>query len=300
MFFGARIISALALLFSAWSLSSSAALGQVAEAQRLLNSMSLEAGPVDGVAGPGTMKAWQAFLQHRGLPADLPINATTIKELRGVMEPPMPKADGLSFENVGRGFVGEHSYELFPDDPTKFCVTVRRGDYDPVDYRQSGSASERQYGFPLRKQRAEIQATSELPPDATYTVDFDMLIDSPTAGIIFQIHRGGSGGGMNFSTINDRVVLTAGGDLELVPVLTRDWLGQWKRLRLVFHPARDGNSWFRVYADGEQLLDTSGRAARYPMHGATLHFGLYRGQISSEATACYRNIRLARGDGGAP
>ncbi len=300
MMYTSRIlISYVFIIISSMTLALPAA-GQVAEAQRLLNSMSLDAGPVDGVAGAGTMKAWQAFLQHRGLPLDLPINSETIKELRGIMEPQMPKARGLRFENVGRGFVGEHSYTLFPEDPTKVCFTVRKGDYDPVNYQNSGSANERQYGFPLRKQRAEIQAREELKPDATYTVDFDMMVDSSTAGIIFQIHRGGSGGGMNLSTIGERIVLTAGGELEMVPVLSGDWPGKWHSIRLVFHPATDGQSWFRIYIDGEQTLDTSGRNPRYPMQGAQLHFGLYRGQIPTEANACYRNIAFAKGDLGDP
>lgn len=290
----------LAIVAMGAMLSAAPAVAQVAEAQRLLNAMSLEAGPVDGAAGPATIKAWQAFLSHRGLPLDTPITAETIKELRGITNPPMPKASGMRFETVGRGFVGTHSYRLFDDDPTKFCVTVQKGDYDPVSYRDSGSAMERQYGFPLRKQRAELLDTTTRRNDRSYTVDFDVMVDSWAAGIILQVHRGGSGGGMNLSTNSQAIVLTAGGQLENVSVLRGDYVGKWHAFRLVFYPAGDGQSWFRIYVDGSLALDTSDRNPRYPMASANLHFGLYRGQVQEPATACYRNIRLSQGDLGAP
>jgi hypothetical protein len=275
------------------------AAAQVAEAQRLLNAMSLDAGPADGVAGPKTLKAWQTFLAHRGLPVDTPIDAESVVILRGQTKATMPRAEGLDLRIVGGRFPSIDSYQLDPHDPSKFCVILKPGDYDTVDYRDSGSAMERQPGFPLRKQRAKITG-QDLLVGRTYTADFELMADNALGGVMFQVHRSGSGGAIFLSGTPNSLIITAGDELQNVPAYWGDWVGRWLKLRFVFHPSPDGDSWVRIYVDGTQTLDTSDRNPHFPMKAAFVTFGAYRGNVATPTTVCFRNISLSEGDLGAP
>lgn len=292
-----KVLSCLALLV----VSATPALGQVAEAQRLLNATSLDAGPADGVAGPKTMSAWQTWLAHRGQSPDTPITAETVAELRGDTNPVLPTAKGMSdFQTVGRGFARFDSMEVDPDDPSSFCVNLRAGDFDTVDYSDSGSAMERQAGFALRKQRAEVQTIDSLPLNQTYTMDFKVMLDHALAGAFFQVHRQNSGGGIMLSTHSNSIRLQMGDELNQVAVYRGDYLNRWLEIRVVFYPGSAGDTWVRIYIDGEETLDTSDRQANYPMQMAYPHFGLYRGNVSAASNACFSDIVLSRGDLGAP
>jgi len=62
----------------------------VAEAQRLLNNLGYDAGPVDGLYGPRTAAALRAFQEDHGLPADGLVDAGSVSALRD--PPPMVTA----------------------------------------------------------------------------------------------------------------------------------------------------------------------------------------------------------------
>ncbi len=273
---------------------------QVAEAQKLLNALGLNAGPADGVAGQNTMRAWQEFLAHRQLPLDTPLDAAGLAELRGQTDVTMPRAEGLELWLSNGRFPSKDTYRLDPEDPTAFVVTLRPGDYDPADYSQSVEVQELQHGWNLTKQRAEIKSR-ELKAGQTYTVDFEVKVDNVAGGTFFQIHRGGSAGGVMLGTFPDSIRLNANEAIQNMAVLRGDWYGEWQALRVVFHPSPDGASWFRIYANGQLAIDTSNINPRYPMHEASLTFGLYRGSARGvESSAWYRNIRFAEGDLGPP
>jgi peptidoglycan hydrolase-like protein with peptidoglycan-binding domain len=273
---------------------------QVAQAQRLLNALGLEAGPADGAAGEKTMRPWREFLAHRGLPPETPLDAAGLAELKGQQDVRFPQAKGLTFHvNAGR-FPSKDTYRLDENDPTAFSVTLRPGDHDPVNYTGSGSSQERQHGWSLFKQRAEIDS-QELRAGRTYTVDFEVKIENVGAGTFFQVHRGDSGGAMMFEAFPNAIRINASEAIQNMAVYQGDWFDKWLRIRLVFHPSPSGDSWFRTYVNGEMTLDTSKLDARYPMHEATLHFGLYRGASRGQATtASFRGIALSQGDLGPP
>lgn len=275
------------------------AVAQVAEAQRWLNRLGLDAGPADGVAGPRTLKAWSDFARHRGLPEDAPLDAAALEELRGQQNARMPKAKGIKLEVVGDRFPSRDTYRLDAGDPTAFAVTLRPGDYDPVDYR-GGSAQERQRGWSLFKQRAELSSQT-LKAGRIYTVDFEVMVDNAAAGTIFQIHRGGSGGAVMLQVFPDAIRANMNEAVQNALVHQGDLFGKWLAIRIVFFPDPKGNSWIRTYVNGELTLDTSSIAPLYPMHEAQLRFGLYRGSGRGlSTTAMFRNIALMEGDQGAP
>jgi peptidoglycan hydrolase-like protein with peptidoglycan-binding domain len=271
---------------------------QVAQAQRLLNALGLEAGPADGAAGERTMRAWREFLTHRGLPLDTPLDAAAVTELRGQHDIRFPKASGVKWRIEGDRFPSRDTYLLDENDPTAFAMTLRPGDYDPVDYTGSGSSQERQHGWSLFKQRAEL-GSQELRVGQTYTVDFEVMIDNVAAGTFFQIHRGS--GAIMLAAFPNAIRANMNEAIQNSAVYQGDWYGKWLSLRVVFFPDPEGKSWIRTYVDGELTLDTSKVNSLYPMHEARLHFGLYRGASRGQATtASFRGITLTQGDMGAP
>lgn len=276
------------------------ALAQVAEAQRWLNRLGLEAGAADGVAGPKTMKAWNDFLAHRGLPPDMALDAAAVVELRGQQKVDLPKAKGIRVEVVGDRFPSKDTYRLDETDPSAFSVTLRPGDYDPVDYTRSGSSQERQRGWSLFKQRAELMSQT-LKAGQIYTVDFEVMIDNVGAGTFFQIHRGGSGGAIMLGAFPNAIRANMNEAVQNAAVHQGEWYGNWVSLRVVFFADPGGSSWIRTYADGELTLDTSTVKAHYPMQEAQLRFGLYRGAARGQVTtAMFRRISLSEGDLGPP
>ena len=277
------------------------AFAQVAETQRLLNSLGLDAGPADGAAGERTMAAWRTFLGFRGLPLDTPLDAAGLAEIRGQVDIKYPTTSGTTFDQVGYRFSSQDTYRLDPDDPSAFSITLKGGDYDPVDFRGSGDLIERSVNFNFRKQRAEL-VSQFFPSDQTYTIDFDVMMDNQNTGSFFQVHRDGPSG-LLLSAFKNGVMLYAGENLQnLVIYQTENWYGKWHPMRVVFRPAVDGKTWFRIYIDGQLAIDTSQRDARLPFSGsgATVSFGLYRGDFATATTASYRNIRLTESELGAP
>lgn len=269
---------------------------QVREAQAILNTLRLDAGPVDGVMGPKTVKAWQAFLRHRGLSESRPLDYAGLEELRGQRNISLPSTDGIRLSIASGRFPSTDTYQRDPDNPRAFSVRLRKGDYDPVDYRGSTSPFEQTAGINFNKQRAELES-QRLRPDRTYTVDFEVNIDNDKAGSIFQIH--GADGIAFLMAYSDAIRLSAGPYIQKA-VYRGAWLGTWQKIRIVFHPASEGNSWFRVYVNEVQTLDTMDLEGRLPMGHAVLHFGMYRGGSEAETVARYRSLALVSGDIGAP
>lgn len=283
-------------ILSAWMVLLGPVSAQVREGQAILNRLRLDAGPVDGVMGPKTVKAWQAFLKHRGLPESKPLDQAGLEELRGQKNISMPSTDGIVLSIAGGRFPSTDTYQRDPGNPSAFSVRLRKGDYDAVDYRGSSSPFEQAAGINFNKQRAELES-QRLRSDRTYTVDFEVNISNASAGSIFQIH--GKDGILFLMAYDDAIRMSAGPNIQKAGY-RGTWLGSWQKIRVVFHPASEGDSWFRMYVNRTQTLDTSAIEARLPMDHAVLHFGLYRGGSEVETVARYRNLKLGSGDAGAP
>lgn len=271
---------------------------QVVQVQRLLAGLMLDPGPADGAAGPKTMAAWKKFLKHRGLPEDLPIDAAGLEEISGQTRITAPRAAGLELSMNGDRFPSRDSYALAPDDAGAFTLKLKAGDYDTVDYRGSDSIFEQAPGFNLNKQRAEL-VSQKLRADRIYTVDFEVRVNNARGGSFFQMHGPGNSGIAYLMAYEDQIRLSAGPDLQTA-AFRGSWLGEWQRIRVVFFPSSKGESWFRIYVNGMQTLDTSTQSSKLVMKGATLHFGLYRGNSSTETVADYRNLAFRQGDAGPP
>jgi peptidoglycan hydrolase-like protein with peptidoglycan-binding domain len=281
--------------FATWAIPAGA---QVAEIQRYLAALKLDPGPADGAAGPRTMKAWAQFLKHRGLPPDTPMDAAGLAEIAGQSRISLPDTDGIDLEiNAGR-LPSRDSYVLDPNDDSAFLLRLKKGDFDAVDYRKSDSVFEQAPGFNLNKQRAEL-VSQILRADRAYTVDFDVRVSNARGGSFFQFHGPGNSGITYLMAYEDQIRLSAGPDLQQA-VFRGKWLGEWQSIRVVVYPSSTGESWFRIYVNGEQTLDTLGQSANLVINGGRLHFGLYRGNSETETTAEFRKLRLQTGDAGQP
>lgn len=279
-----------------------AAMAQVAEAQRLLNAIGFDAGPADGAAGAKTRAAWSAFLAHRGLAPDTPLDADGVAELRGQTGVKMPRTQGLDLRINAKRFPSRDSYSLDPDDPGMFTVVLKKGDYDPVDYRSSGDYLEQSRRLSLEKQRAEL-VSQDLRLGQTYTLDFEVRATNAGSGTFFQIHRGDSRGAIPVIAWEDSIRISGGQDFQNVAIHRGAWLGQWTRVRIVFQLDSGRDTWLRAYVNGTQTLDTTGRNVDFPFSRASrpsLHFGMYRGASPVTSITSFRNLALARGDLGPP
>lgn len=276
---------------------------RVAEVQRRLNNIQIDAGPVDGGWGPKTEAAVKQFLEYRGIEYDGTFSDNEYREIIGQKSVKFPSSGGISsWQIVGdKGFPSQDTYRRNPNDPSHFILTLRANDFDPA----KAPADDKYAAFKhynLKKQRAEIGSGRIIRFGQVYTLDFEVKVSNPTAGSIMQVHAGGSQGAVNITSYPDSIRLVAGRDINNVAVFRGDWIGDWVKVRLVFRVDRADRSFFRFYINGVETFDSLGMATDFGFSrkGASLAFGSYRGKSSTEVTVEYRNISLMRGDAGNP
>lgn len=76
-----------------------AAQDPTAEAQRLLNQLWFDTGPVDGVPGPKTRKAIEAFQHEQGLSPDGQVSDGLLARLRATVQEP-PSESGITVQRI--------------------------------------------------------------------------------------------------------------------------------------------------------------------------------------------------------
>jgi peptidoglycan hydrolase-like protein with peptidoglycan-binding domain len=296
---GRRQVLGMLAAGAVWPAGVALATPGLAEVQRALASLGLDPGPADGAWGPRTAAAVAAFAAHRGLAFDGTLTDEIATDAVGYVLP-LPQAVGLELRAVGGRFPSADSLTLDDPEPGAFTLRLRAGDYDTVDYRGKTDPFNSARALGMAKQRAEI-AGQTLRVGRPWTVDFDVWASGPEVGTFFQVHRGDNSahvlaypGAMRFS---------AGEMWQNVALLRADWYGVWQPMRVMFRPETDDSSVYRIWVSGELVLDTEGQPVDFPFdndEGATLHFGMYRGQSGTPAEVRFRNIALNDGDLGPP
>lgn len=284
---------------AAWPAGLALAAPGLAEVQRALASLGLDPGPADGAWGPRTAAAVEVFAAHRGLAFDGTLTDEIATEAVGYVLP-LPRVEGLEVRAVGGRFPSADSLTLDDPEPGAFALRLRAGDYDTVDYRGRTDPFNSARALGMAKQRAEI-AGQTLPVGRPWTVDFEVWASGPEVGTFFQVHRGDTSahlfaypGAMRFS---------AGELWQNVALVRADWFGAWQQVRVMFRPETDDTSVYRIWVGGVPVLDTEGQKVDFPFdreEGATLHFGMYRGQSDRPAEVRFRGIVLREGDLGPP
>lgn len=272
---------------------------QLAEVQRTLNAWQLDAGPEDGVWRPETEKALTAFLTHRGIEFGGAFGPEDYREVMGQTEFRLPLAEGLEFCQSD-GFPSQDSYEISDTDPGMFSISLRKGDFDRTDYRNTNEIYDSTTQN-FNRQRATVHSCEWLGPDQTYTLDFEVKVADLSVGTFFQILPEGDEG-IELQGFPDSLRVNAGSAITMKAVYRGDWLGDWVTVRTVFRPDPGDRMFFRFFVNGKPGFDSTGQRTTFGFtsKGARLAFGAFRGNSSREGKASFRNIRLSSGDLGAP
>lgn len=265
---------------------------QVLDIQRVLAQLGLEPGPADGAPGPRTRTALDRFMNHRGVSFDGTITEGVWREVIGVTRINLPDTPGLQLGIVPPRLPSADSYARSTNNPRQFTLRLRRGDYDPVDYRGNRNIFSSGLGINFSKQRAEL-SSQQLRLGRSYTIEFEVNISNPSAGTFFQFANGDSA--MVLLAYPDAIRFNAGQAAQNIALLRGDWIGSWHQFRIGFHPDSARGSWVRFFVNGTEVFDSRGRDLDLPFVNAFLKCGLYRGNIPTSAEVSFRNMSLRDG-----
>lgn len=265
---------------------------QVREIQQVLAEIGLEPGPADGAAGPRTRAALDRFMVHRGVPFDGTITEGVWREVVGVTRVNLPETPGLRMQIGQPRFTSADSYSRSPENPGEFTLRLRRGDYDPVDYRRNRNIYSSGRAVNFGKQRAEL-SSQRLRVGQSYTIEFEANVSSPTAGTFFQFKARDPA--MVLLAYPDAIRFNAGLTVQNIALLRGDWIGAWHRFRIGFHPDRGRGSWVRFILNDNEVFDSRGRDLDFPFDIAFLKCGLYRSNLRTSAEVSFRNMSLREG-----
>ena len=265
---------------------------QIREIQNVLAEIGLEPGPADGAMGPKTRAALERFLDHRGVDFDGTVSNEIWREVIGITRVDLPDTPGLRMQMGQPRFTSADSYSRDPNDPRVFTLRLRKGDYDPVDYRGNRNIFSSGAMVNLGKQRAEL-SSQRLRLSQAYTIEFDVLVSSPTAGTFFQFKA--SEPAMVLLSYPDAIRFNAGQSVQNVALLRGDWIGNWHHFKIGFYPDGGRGTWVQFIVDDNEVFDSRGRDLDFPFDYAFLKCGLYRGKVTTPAAVTFRNLSLRNG-----